>query len=170
MGHVSREFISNSCPVQLPSVAEPQVNGMQKFQSRVGHLWIVTCNMRQSHQTSPGAKRHSVNFFTDQIMYYQKSKRPLRGPTSSWRPFGPLHFVLRALLALRPVRRARLRSGSPFLTIFDHFETILDHFRPYGPFWTILDHFRPFQTILTIFGNFRPFLAIFTIYHHFAPF
>ena len=61
-------------------------------------------------------------------------------PTSSWRPFGPLDFVLRALWAHRLLRWARLRSGPPFLTIFDHF-------RPFGPFstiWTILDHFRPF--------------------------
>ena len=29
-------------------------------------------------------------------------KEPLRGPSSSWRPFGPLDFVLCALWALRP--------------------------------------------------------------------
>ena len=34
-----------------------------------------------------------------------------RSLTSSWRPFGPLDFVLRALQALSPVRQARLRSG-----------------------------------------------------------
>ena len=42
--------------------------------------------------------------------YYSSTRSlgALRAPTSSWRPFGPLDFVLRAL---RPVRRARLRSG-----------------------------------------------------------
>ena len=45
--------------------------------------------------------------------YYgdQKSRGPDWGLTSSWRPFGLLDFVLRALRALRPVRQARLRSG-----------------------------------------------------------
>ena len=77
----------------------------------------------------------------------------LRAPTSSWRPFGPLDFVLRAL---RPVCWARLSSGPPFLTIFDH----LDHFRPFGPFgpfWTMLDHFRPFLAIFDHFAHFSPF-------------
>ena len=36
--------------------------------------------------------------------------------TSSWRPFGPLDFVLCALQALRSVGRARLRSGDLFRT------------------------------------------------------
>ena len=31
-----------------------------------------------------------------------RSLEALRAPTSSWRPFGPLDFVLRALRALRP--------------------------------------------------------------------
>ena len=31
-----------------------------------------------------------------------RSLGPLRAPTSIWRPFGPLDFVLRALRALRP--------------------------------------------------------------------
>ena len=54
--------------------------------------------------------------------------------TSSWRPFGPLDFVLRALRVLRPGRWARLESGPLFSTIFDHFRQ----------FWTILDHFDRF--------------------------
>ena len=36
----------------------------------------------------------------------------LQARTSSWRPFGPLDFILCALRALRPVRRACLRSGT----------------------------------------------------------
>ena len=44
-------------------------------------------------------------------MMTTRSLGALRAPTSSWRPFGPLDFVLRALQALRPVRRACLRSG-----------------------------------------------------------
>ena len=96
---------------------------------------------------------------------------PLRGPTSSWRPFGPLDFVLRALRALRPVCWARLRSGPPFQTISDH----LDHFRPFyqfgpflpfvfSPFWTILDRLEPFWTILDHFDHVLPFL--FAIIYH----
>ena len=42
-----------------------------------------------------------------------RSLGALRAPTSSWRPFGPLDFVLRALWPLRPVRWARLRSTPP---------------------------------------------------------
>ena len=41
-----------------------------------------------------------------------RSLGALRAPTSSWRPFGPLYFVLRTHRALRPVRRARLRSDA----------------------------------------------------------
>ena len=37
-----------------------------------------------------------------QPIYYTRSLGALRAPTSSWRPFGPLDFVLRALRALRP--------------------------------------------------------------------
>ena len=35
-------------------------------------------------------------------IYLTRSLGALRAPTSSWRPFGPLDFVLRALRALRP--------------------------------------------------------------------
>ena len=55
-----------------------------------------------------------------------RSLGALRAPTSSGRPFGPLDFVLRALRALRPVRWSRLRSGPPFLTIFEFFSGRLD--------------------------------------------
>ena len=36
------------------------------------------------------------------IILTTRSLGALRAPTSSWRPFGPLDFVLRALRALRP--------------------------------------------------------------------
>ena len=36
------------------------------------------------------------------IIYTTRSLGALRAPTSSWRPFGPLDFILRALRALRP--------------------------------------------------------------------
>ena len=58
---------------------------------------------------------------------YYNTRGALRALTSSWRPFGPLHFVLRALRALRPVGQTRLRSGPPFLTIL----IILGNFRPF---------------------------------------
>ena len=48
------------------------------------------------------------------FLFYTRSLGALRAPTFSWRPFGPLDFVLCALRALRPVRRARWRSGPPF--------------------------------------------------------
>ena len=35
-------------------------------------------------------------------IYVTRSLGALRAPTSRWRPFGPLDFVLRALRALRP--------------------------------------------------------------------
>ena len=35
-------------------------------------------------------------------LWYTRSLGALRAPTSSWRPFGPLDFVLRALRAFRP--------------------------------------------------------------------
>ena len=42
----------------------------------------------------------SVN--DDNDLYITRSLGALRAPTSSWRPFGHLDFVLRALRALRP--------------------------------------------------------------------
>ena len=49
-------------------------------------------------------------------LYNIRSLRALRALTSSWRPFGPLDFVLRALWPLKPVRRARLSSCGKFFT------------------------------------------------------
>ena len=70
-----------------------------------------------------------------------RSLGAFRAPTSSWRTFGPLDFVLRALQAGRSgplkVRPAIFYHFGPFLTIFDH----LVHF---GPLRIILDHFGPF--------------------------
>ena len=47
-----------------------------------------------------------VNIYMAKIymanIYITRSLGALRAPTSSWRPFGPLDFVLRALRALRP--------------------------------------------------------------------
>ena len=42
--------------------------------------------------------------YEDLHLYYMETRSlgALRAPTSSWRPFGPLDFVLRALRALRP--------------------------------------------------------------------
>ena len=50
------------------------------------------------------------------ILCFNRSLAALQDLTSSWRPFGPLDFVLRALRALRPVCRACI------LTIFAIFE------------------------------------------------
>ena len=61
-------------------------------------------------------------------LHITRSLGALRAPTSSWRPFGPLDFVLRALRALRLVRRARFRSGPLFFTTFTKFH----HFEPFS--------------------------------------
>ena len=47
----------------------------------------------------------------DKPLLWTRSLGALQAPTSSWRPFWPLDFVLCAFRALRTVRRARLRSG-----------------------------------------------------------
>ena len=52
------------------------------------------------------------------VLYWTRSLGALRAPNSSWRPFGPLDFILRALRTLRPVRRARLRSGPVKIGLF----------------------------------------------------
>ena len=41
------------------------------------------------------------------IIFDTRSLGALRAPTSSWGPFGPLDFVLRALRALRPCDKHR---------------------------------------------------------------
>ena len=43
-----------------------------------------------------------LNRNTGLEIFSYRSLGALRAPTSSWRPFGPLDFVLRALRALRP--------------------------------------------------------------------
>ena len=52
------------------------------------------------------------------IVMMTGSPGALRAPTSSWMPFGPLDIVICALRALRPVRRARLRSGHFLVNVF----------------------------------------------------
>ena len=47
----------------------------------------------------------NILFVSEQLCLfyvYTRSLGALRAPTSSWGPFGPLDFVLRALRALRP--------------------------------------------------------------------
>ena len=63
------------------------------------------------------------------IMFVTRSLGPLRGPTSSWRPFGPafgpsglLDFVLHPLRALRPCDpRLHPSASHKFLFIFCSF-------------------------------------------------
>ena len=131
----------------------------------------------ESLKLSLKAKRHVTTFNVWFFKYIQtRSLGALRAPTSSWRPFGPLDFVLRALRALRPVRRARLRSGPPFcFTIFNHFRPLWPcFFLPFFTIWTIWDHLEQFGTILDHFGSFWTILDHFgpfwTILDHFGPF
>ena len=67
-----------------------------------------------------------------------RSLGDLRALTSIWRPFGLLDFVLRALRALRTVRRSRLRSGpvkiASFLKI-GHFLKNVAFFENWTIFW-----------------------------------
>ena len=64
-------------------------------------------------QSCRGKRNDKYEVFLMHILHYLNTRRlgALRAPTSSWRPFRPLDFVLRAPRALSPVRRARLRSG-----------------------------------------------------------
>ena len=48
----------------------------------------------------PNGLQNNTNL--QQKLLNTRSLGALRAPTSSWRPFGPLDFVLRALRALRP--------------------------------------------------------------------
>ena len=104
------------------------------------NIWTFRMTLDQSVDIGKGA--YWCEYWQRGILAWILSTRSLGAlwaPTSSWRPFGPLDFVLRALRALRPIRQARLRSGPPFLTIFIIL-TIFDHF---GSFWiilTIYDH------------------------------
>ena len=59
----------------------------------MGGVWLT---MQQNHQLNQ--TRVWPIFKYDQT----RSLRALRAPASSWRPFGPLDFVLHALRALRP--------------------------------------------------------------------
>ena len=83
-------------------------------------LSIILISILPHAEWAPKAPNEAENG----IMYSTRSLGALQAPTSSWRPFGPLDFVLPALWALRPVCQACLRSGPPFLTIL----TIFDHF------------------------------------------
>ena len=69
--------------------------------------WTIECNL--SGLESQTIFVHHSFFFTqpkvilwDQLYCRTRSLGALRAPTSSWGPFGPLDFVLRALRALRP--------------------------------------------------------------------
>ena len=54
------------------------------------------------HYASVRAQAEKVQKDATVILYYTRSLGALWAPTSSWRPFGPLDFILRALRALRP--------------------------------------------------------------------
>ena len=57
----------------------------------------------------------------------------LRAPTSSWRPFGPLHFVLRALRALRPCDPRKVDQHLLFnLCVYDAWYVIVWYMYPWS--------------------------------------
>ena len=61
-----------------------------------------TCSLRSNH--SDLRRKRSLVVRSDMFETGKLIKLlgALRAPTSSWRPFGPLDFVIRALRALRP--------------------------------------------------------------------
>ena len=75
---------------------------------------LTPCN---SFGIPPTANESIVSACCQEILG-TRSLGALRVPTSSWRPFGPLDFVLRAPQAFRPVRRACLRSGPVKIGLF----------------------------------------------------
>ena len=57
----------------------------------------------QAHNNCvPGKGQNFGDNMVDTSIFNTRSQGVLRAPTSSWRPFGPLDFILRALRALRP--------------------------------------------------------------------
>ena len=96
------------CPVILPSGLSGFSSSLSFFvkSSETCLVWfwcvtIVTCQVIQvdSHPHLPQLHicRKVYSKYVD-----TRSVGALWAPTSSWRPFGPLDFVLRALRALRP--------------------------------------------------------------------
>ena len=85
-----------------------------KFRLKKICFWKELCLCRRARMMESWDSQ-SYPRLPQQILL-TRSLGALQAPTSSWKPFGPLDFVLRALQALRPVRRARLRSGLPFFS------------------------------------------------------
>ena len=81
-----------------------QLQNLLKFSATKKHFTLYT---RGPLKSTLGISALSVNW----KYLPTRSVGALRVPTSSWRPFGPLDFVLRAL---RPVRHSCLRSGHFF--------------------------------------------------------
>ena len=60
------------------------------------------CNNLVNHSIPLVGKYYLLDNYHFTIIVKTRSLGALRAPTSSWRPFGPLGFVLHALRALRP--------------------------------------------------------------------
>ena len=75
---------------------------VQSCMAYIGCFCQVACHL---------ARKPNLNYI------YTKRLGVLRAPTSSWRHFGPLDFVLRALRALRPCnpRKVDLTNTSMFM-------------------------------------------------------
>ena len=77
------------------------ITEMAKMMIGVKNNWFLSKNFKPvSLHTLYFDSRPTVSTFY--ILYFTRSLGALRAPTSSWRPFGPIDFVLRALWALRP--------------------------------------------------------------------
>ena len=77
------------------------IHSFQKLESRLRRQFVL-------FRRKIVRERENYQFCN---MLETRSLGALRAPTSNWRPFRILDFVLCALWALRPVRLARLRSG-----------------------------------------------------------
>ena len=85
--------------------------------------WEVFSGVEKCHflwKLKPSVSHHASSFHTCILEQFLKvisetrSLGALRAPTSRWRPFGPLDFVLRALRALRPCDPRKVDQHPPF--------------------------------------------------------
>ena len=107
-------FLQTAALVWLPSedIFHGMVNLWMQITETANHF--LSWDTGKMQETSFLLCIRAFTFTVYRIYKNTRSLGALRVSTSSWRPFGPFHFVLRALLALRPVCRSCLRSGPPF--------------------------------------------------------
>ena len=94
----------NHCPLDIFK----QINGKRNTGLLIAVYVVFTTSMTTAFLIMwPGTimwAEVGLTFWSEGVEKYMQTRSlgALRAPTSSWRPFGPLDFVLRALRALRP--------------------------------------------------------------------